>query len=176
MKILFYTSKNWIHIPDADNVEVGKVLLFLVQTFTATSKVCLNRSPLLEEIAMSSDRKWRWWGWVWGWQWWWYEQGGQVLDGNDVVGVMTEKLWNKLIEATPKESVTTRVVEGTKGLEERLKAKGKCKELIVWETICDIQALSSKQNRFWKKIEQVIDGENANNWLYEKLGFGCYFT
>ena len=73
------------------------------------------------------------------------------MDGNDVAGVMTEKLRNKLIEATPKESVTTRVVEGTKGLEERLKAKGKCKELIVWETICDIQALSSKQNRFWKK-------------------------
>ena len=62
MKILSYTSKNWIHIPDADNVEVGKVLLFLVQTFTATSKVCFNRGPLLEEIAMSSDRKWRWWG------------------------------------------------------------------------------------------------------------------
>ena len=67
MIILSYTSKNWIHIPDADNVEVGKVLLFLVQTFTATSKVCFNRGPLLEEIAMSSDRKWRWWGWVWGW-------------------------------------------------------------------------------------------------------------
>ena len=46
-----------MHLRDADNVELRKVLLFLVQTFTATSKVCFNRGPLLEEIAMSSDRK-----------------------------------------------------------------------------------------------------------------------